>query len=1128
MTLPKSVNLFACAICSIAITGCGLTSKKNQKNSASSTNDAETKAAVLTGNGEIVHELQLPITESKPAESIITLSNPSVFALVDVSGYFSDPSMIFAGGIFPGTGGTCGKSIPAGSSCKLVVVYDSSSLLKSISLGAVPAGAPVSVQLVMQYLQSGIKKSNILAFNINVDRSLVNKPPVANDISGSTKKDEKVKINLIASDPEGKELIFDIIDNPEHGVIKGEGKQYEYTPNFKYYGQDRFTYKVNDGQMDSNLATVTIQVTGENEPPVAKPAEFSLLEDSELIGTLEGSDPESNPIEFKISTAANKGQIEILNANTGEFKYTPNSNANGQDQFSFQVYDREGISFPEVVTLNITPMDDAPVMKSNIFSVNTNEDTRKYVRLNDTASDADGDALYYVIELQPAHGKLSNGPFGVGYTPDANFFGTDSFTYKVGDGKYFSSSATVQITIEPVNDLPSLGLTTLATNGNKAIKYPLDISDVDGDSVTATICTDGVKGTAIIDGSDVIYTPNNDQIGGDSIAVCLTDGKGNSEFSIQINISAVDSTFGNGGSINLPRTLTSKHRFTLLENGKILLALGMDNQTSRILSVRQYLEDGEFDHSFGNQGQVDYPADSSEADLFSAISNRAGDIFAVGTDGSSGIVLKIPVDQNVASAHPQTSVGEIFFPSFLNDTYLLAQTRTEIVGGDLADGLTNKIASLVPATSSTSAYVPLSNNQYAVATLHLDSSNPVSNSLSVSRYQVSNQASSLVQTDQLDDYRVPNSAAFVETTPPTLLVDFKQAHYVAYCVQYSYVGGQPICGGNGGCYYPQYCSRQAYRKELTGETGFYTASTIDSTVKVTNVVPGKLTSGIKLARNASDGIYLISGNTMYRFIDGEIQVSWNLDSENIVDFAIDSRGRILVLKQNGTLTRYLRPASSLVPVNTPGAPTSVTGKDGVEQVYLTWKSPTTNGGAWITSYEIQYSSDNGSSWSTVASVPPNSASANITGLTPGTAYVFRVAAKNPAGTGLYSQESPSVTPRYPPSWSDVTIGSDITIRDNLTNIWWSKSFGAGFNDCAKLYNGQGGWRRPSIVELIQASKNGISTQGKDGWITAFNRHFQSSSGENDYYWFVNLESGSAVYEYYYYRRHSGLVCVRQP
>jgi hypothetical protein len=97
----------------------------------------------------------------------------------------------------------------------------------------------------------------------------------------------------------------------------------------------------------------------------------------------------------------------------------------------------------------------------------------------------------------------------------------------------------------------------------------------------------------------------------------------------------------------------------------------------------------------------------------------------------------------------------------------------------------------------------------------------------------------------------------------------------------------------------------------------------------------------------------------------------------------------------------------------PPAPTSLTATAGNAQVALSWTAPTVLSVTPITDYVVQFSSNSGSTWTTFSDGTSTTASATVTGLTNGTAYVFRVAAVNGVGQGAYSTASSSVTPSVP-------------------------------------------------------------------------------------------------------------------
>jgi cyclophilin family peptidyl-prolyl cis-trans isomerase len=119
-------------------------------------------------------------------------------------------------------------------------------------------------------------------------------------------------------------------------------------------------------------------------------------------------------------------------------------------------------------------------------------------------------------------------------------------------------------------------------------------------------------------------------------------------------------------------------------------------------------------------------------------------------------------------------------------------------------------------------------------------------------------------------------------------------------------------------------------------------------------------------------------------------------------------------------------SAAVTPRTMPGAPTGVTGAAGNTEVSLSWTAPVSTGGSAITDYIIEYSSNNGLSWTLFADGTSTTTTATLTGLANGTSYVFRVAAKNSAGTGLFSANSAAVTPRTlagPPTGVSGTAGT---------------------------------------------------------------------------------------------------------
>jgi hypothetical protein len=108
---------------------------------------------------------------------------------------------------------------------------------------------------------------------------------------------------------------------------------------------------------------------------------------------------------------------------------------------------------------------------------------------------------------------------------------------------------------------------------------------------------------------------------------------------------------------------------------------------------------------------------------------------------------------------------------------------------------------------------------------------------------------------------------------------------------------------------------------------------------------------------------------------------------------------------------FTGPTAAVTPLPLPSAPTRLTGTVGNGQVSLVWTAPSSTGGQSIRDYLIQYSIDNGVTWSTVVDGVSNVARATVMGLVNGRAHIFRVAAETSAGVGAYSANSAALTPR---------------------------------------------------------------------------------------------------------------------
>ena len=191
-------------------------------------------------------------------------------------------------------------------------------------------------------------------------------------------------------------------------------------------------------------------LAGINTAPVAPAGNAAGVEDSLLNATLPlASDADGDNLVYGLAAAAAHGTV-VVNAN-GSYRYTPVTNFNGSDSFSYLVSDGQGGNTQATITLNVAAVNDAPTASPGSASLNEDSPYNGNLPLG---QDIDGDALVYSRSSTAAHGSVAvnaNGSFS--YTPEANYSGSDSFEYTVSDGKGGSASALMNLTITSVVDV---------------------------------------------------------------------------------------------------------------------------------------------------------------------------------------------------------------------------------------------------------------------------------------------------------------------------------------------------------------------------------------------------------------------------------------------------------------------------------------------------------------------------------------------------------------------------------------------------------------------------------------------------------------------------------------------------
>ncbi|HXO69761.1 MAG TPA: Ig-like domain-containing protein, partial [Bradyrhizobium sp.] len=276
--------------------------------------------------------------------------------------------------------------------------------------------------------------SNVAHATIHV--IAVDDAPVAANASAGGSEDAPIPGIVSATDVDNtaSQLSYSLVGangGAAHGavVFHADGS-YIYNPVHDFNGSDSFSFKANDGQLDSNVATVSLAVSAVNDAPVAAQGSASGNEDTPISGAVSASDVDNTPGQLSYAlVGANGGAAHgtvAFNAN-GTFTYTPASNFNGSDSFSFKANDGALDSNVATESLTINAVNDAPV---NTVAGPLNAQNGLDAAIIGLAV-SDVDAVSLTTSLHVDHGTLAVAAVG-GATVSGSGTGTVTLSGSVG------------------------------------------------------------------------------------------------------------------------------------------------------------------------------------------------------------------------------------------------------------------------------------------------------------------------------------------------------------------------------------------------------------------------------------------------------------------------------------------------------------------------------------------------------------------------------------------------------------------------------------------------------------------------------------------------------------------------
>jgi VCBS repeat-containing protein len=408
--------------------------------------------------------------------------------------------------------------------------------------------------------------------------------PVAGDDSASTNEDTAIDIGVMADDvdvdlgvppasqtPTSATHTVVIVDPPDHGTatVNANGTV-RYMPAQNYNGPDSFIYRLNDGTLNSNNATVDITVNPVNDAPAAVNNSYATNQNTQLVvgapGVL-GNDTDVDGPSLTVNgvtQSPTKGSLNL--ASDGSFTYTPNTNVTGTDTFKYRATDGSLLSNEVTVTIRINANPNA--VNDGFTSIANVSNQSHTVLTNDTIAPDVGETLTITgAGFGASSGTTQNGGTvviaadgkSVRYTPAASFTGTDSYSYTISDGNGGSDTATVTVNVIAPVATDITGVVYIDSDNDNVIdagerrlagvEITLQGSDFLGTPVNVTVQTDingGYLVPAVMPGSYTVreLAPehlrdgkdkyNTTALGSDSVVIIKSTG--NDFFTIQLPI----------------------------------------------------------------------------------------------------------------------------------------------------------------------------------------------------------------------------------------------------------------------------------------------------------------------------------------------------------------------------------------------------------------------------------------------------------------------------------------------------------------------------------------------------------------------------------------------------------------
>ncbi|MCP4144726.1 MAG: tandem-95 repeat protein, partial [bacterium] len=365
---------------------------------------------------------------------------------------------------------------------------------------------------------------NTLDYSWDVTVAKNNRAPTADDLVATVNEDESVAITLSGSDPDEDVLTFSVVDSPAHGDFAGG----IYTPDADYFGPDQFTYIANDGDLDSDPASVTITVTAVNDAPVIDLSTATITFTQNTTTTVDFasyvSDVDSGGL---ILTAEGNLDITVSIEGLSVLFGTVDSEFTGSEEVTFTVTDGQ-YPVSDAITITVNGLADVPATPTNLALTLAGSDA---IDLSWTDSSINEDV--FRIYRGTASGNLtllvevaanSTSYSDIGLAPHTEYFYNISAYNTYGESGMSGEQSESTPNTAPVIDLEGLTV-VFAEDGSTIVDLATFINDDDGDTLILT-ATNSENIFAEIDVFNVTFTATENWNGSEELTFTVNDQQG--------------------------------------------------------------------------------------------------------------------------------------------------------------------------------------------------------------------------------------------------------------------------------------------------------------------------------------------------------------------------------------------------------------------------------------------------------------------------------------------------------------------------------------------------------------------------------------------------------------------------